>query len=248
MTKVQGRTAAAPTRSLAYGKAQIGDAQVVRLLPPLCPTTSFPAEVLLEVMEWAKVDTAVLLQGPIDGDANEYAASAVRRWSDRFIGAGFLDPCAAQAGDRFRHITEELGLRILKFEFTESLGFPGPYPDFSLDSAMMEWMWAEAEEQGILVTLDLCPMDSKSYQTEVVGNVLDAMSVPGQGIEDYPYRIACQYIRRAVEMVGPEKLLWGADVPGLVIIATYPQLLHFVTRHCDFLSRDALDKMLGHNA
>jgi predicted TIM-barrel fold metal-dependent hydrolase len=66
--------------------------------------------------------------------------------------------------------------------------------------------------------------------------------------EDYPYATARDCLRQAVEIVGPERLLWGTDVPGLLSYATYEQLLGFLTRHCDFLSPTDLDKVLGANA
>jgi predicted TIM-barrel fold metal-dependent hydrolase len=66
--------------------------------------------------------------------------------------------------------------------------------------------------------------------------------------EDYPYPTARQYLRRAVEMVGAEKIMWGTDVPGLLTFATYHQLLGFVARHCDFLSQEDLEGIVGGNA
>jgi predicted TIM-barrel fold metal-dependent hydrolase len=66
--------------------------------------------------------------------------------------------------------------------------------------------------------------------------------------EDYPYPTARKYIQRAVEMVGPEKIMWGTDVPGLLTYATYQQLLNLVTRTCDFLSESDLEKVVGGNA
>jgi predicted TIM-barrel fold metal-dependent hydrolase len=49
-------------------------------------------------------------------------------------------------------------------------------------------------------------------------------------------------------MVGVEKLIWGTDVPGLLTHATYPQLLSYVNRHCQFFSQSDLEKVLGSNA
>ena len=77
----------------------------------------------------------------------------------------------------------------------------------------------------------------------------DLSSLPAYwNTEDYPYPTARQYLRRAVEVVGAEKIMWGTDVPGLLTSATYPQLLGFVARHCDFLSSGDLEKVLGGNA
>ncbi|MFN8371272.1 MAG: amidohydrolase family protein [Anaerolineae bacterium] len=66
--------------------------------------------------------------------------------------------------------------------------------------------------------------------------------------EDYPYPTACDYLRRAVALVGADKLMWGTDAPGLLSVATYPQLLSWVTRHCEFLSAEELKAISGETA
>ena len=77
---------------------------------------------------------------------------------------------------------------------------------------------------------------------------LSALPAYASTVEGYPYPTARQYIRRAVEMVGVEKVMWGTDAPGLLTHATYPQLLEFVAEHCDFLAPGDLEKILGANA
>ncbi len=77
---------------------------------------------------------------------------------------------------------------------------------------------------------------------------LSALPAYASTVEDYPYPLARHYIRRAVEMVGADKLMWGTDAPGLLGHATYPQLLNYLARHCDFLSPGATAKVLGETA
>lgn len=293
VNEMKGQTGSGTTRSLAFGKVQWGDDRVIRLLPPLSQTTSFPPEVLLEYMDWVGVDKAVLLQGPFYGEANEAVGQAVKKWPDRFIGAGYVDPRSSHAQDTFRRITDEFGFRIIKFELTEDAGLTGLYPDLHIDEPTMAWIWEEAACNNLVVTLDLGSVASRSYQTEAVRDLVgrypnlriviahlaqppigkgndeqldrlwrdqimlarnpnvwfDLAALPAySGNQDYPYTTARQYIRRAVEMVGAEKLMWGTDVPGLLSQATYQQLLDFVARHCDFLSQDDIEKILGGNA
>lgn len=78
---------------------------------------------------------------------------------------------------------------------------------------------------------------------------LDLAALPGylEG-EEYPYPTASRYVERAVSLVGAEKIMWGTDVPGLLVHATYRQLLDMVRRHCGFLSPADLDRVLGGNA
>ena len=290
---VRGRTGAGPTRALEYGRVQLGDGRVIRLLPPLSRTTTFPPEVLLKYMDWAGVDKAVLLQAPFYGEANEYVRQAVRQWPDRFIGTGCFDPRSDGAQETFRRITDDLGFGAVKLELSEATGLVGLYPDLRVDEGALAWFWEEAETRGLVVTLDLGAVGSAGYQTQAVQSVIDrhpdlrvviahlAQPPAGRGRderldqlwqeqtllarnpnvwfdlsslpaywsdEDYPYPTARQYLRRAVEMVGAGSIMWGTDVPGLLTFATYSQLLGFVARHCDFLSRGDREKILGGNA
>ena len=66
--------------------------------------------------------------------------------------------------------------------------------------------------------------------------------------EGYPFPSVRRYIRIATELVGPEKILWGTDVPGLLTVATYRQLVDLARVHTDFLSTDDQAKVLGLNA
>jgi hypothetical protein len=77
---------------------------------------------------------------------------------------------------------------------------------------------------------------------------LSALPAFANRIEDYPYPTACNYIRRAVEMVGVDKLMWGTDAPGLLSVANYPQLLSYLTRYCDCFSPADLQKVQGDTA
>jgi len=78
----------------------------------------------------------------------------------------------------------------------------------------------------------------------------DVASLPAYAVGDGgpPFSSVGKYLRRAVELIGIDKLLWGSDIPGTLVHATYPQLLHYIERSCDFLSPADRRKLLGQNA
>ena len=90
--RLDGFTGAGRVRPLTYGMVQIGEGRPFRLLPPALERTNFPAEILLEYMAAAGVDRAVLMQGPLYGDMNDYYAEVLLRWPDRFLGVALVDP------------------------------------------------------------------------------------------------------------------------------------------------------------
>jgi len=169
--RIRGLTEAGVTESLSFGKVRWGG-KVIRSLPPLAVDTRFPPEVLLEYMDWAGVDKAVILQGPFYGEANLYVRRAVKRWPDRFLGVAYFDPWSKKAPDGLSYLAEELGFNAIKLELREDTGFAGLHPDLRIDDARIEWMWQEVEQRGLVTVLDLGPIGSRGYQTEAVKKVL----------------------------------------------------------------------------
>jgi predicted TIM-barrel fold metal-dependent hydrolase len=66
--------------------------------------------------------------------------------------------------------------------------------------------------------------------------------------ESYPYPCAARYLHLALERIGPAKIMWGTDIPGLLHHATYPQLLKLGKLHIQGLSTSEQEGLLGGNA
>ncbi len=77
---------------------------------------------------------------------------------------------------------------------------------------------------------------------------LSALPAYSPDFDEYPYVAARMYLKRAAELIGAEKIMWGTDAPGLLTSGTYRQLLSYVQRHCDFLSEAEMADVLGLNA
>jgi predicted TIM-barrel fold metal-dependent hydrolase len=165
--RVRGRIGLGPTRPLPRGRVQVGPSEQRRLLPPFPGLTRFPPEVLLDYMDWAKVDKGVLLQGSFYGECNAAVARALRLWPDRFTGAAFVDPRGPSPLAALRRRAAE-GFRLLKFELSSTTGFMGLYPDLRLDEPAFVDLYALAAELGFTITLDLGPVGGPAYQTSAV--------------------------------------------------------------------------------
>ncbi len=77
---------------------------------------------------------------------------------------------------------------------------------------------------------------------------LSALPAYAPDFDEYPYVAARMYIKRAVDLISAEKIMWGTDVPGLLTSGSYRQLLNYVRLHCDFLSEAEMADALGLNA
>ena len=67
------------------------------------------------------------------------------------------------------------------------------------------------------------------------------------GLWDYPYTEATGMIREYYDRLGSEKLIWGSDMPNVERHCTYTQSLEYITKYCDFLSQDDIDRICGAN-
>jgi predicted TIM-barrel fold metal-dependent hydrolase len=104
-------------------------------------------------------------------------------------------------------------------------------PDMEKDS-LLQQKW---EEQVLLARYANIWLD------------LSAVPAKAQG-EHFPFPSVGRWLRRAIEMVGSSKLLWGTDAPGLLTVASYPQLLSLMQSHLDFLPQAEVEGVFGLNA
>ena len=290
--EVRGATGAGPSRGLGYGRIAVGNEET-QLLPPYNETTVFTPEMLIANMDWAGVDKAVLLQGPFYGECNSYVLEALNRYPDRLVGAAYFDPWGMNNRQEFEILTASSSFRVVKLECSEATGLCGLHPNARLDMPNIAWLWDALERCGLVLTLDLGAIGSRSYQTDAVRaiaqrhpdlriviahlgqpNPLAEAEVERWGLwleqidlgglsnvwfdtaalpaylpdEDFPYPTAERYFHLAAERIGPSKILWGTDLPGLLRHLNYPQLVKLAKLHTQSLSRDEQAMILGKNA
>ncbi len=63
---------------------------------------------------------------------------------------------------------------------------------------------------------------------------------------EYPYAETYPLIHQLYDWFGPERLIWGSDMPNVIRFCTYRQSYEYF-RHCDFLAPAELDLLLGGN-
>ena len=180
--RIHGLNAGGPTRGLAYGRALVG-AEEVQVTPPFGEEVVYTPEILLANLDWAGVDRAVLLQGPFYGECNRYVLESLQEYPDRLAGAAYFDPWMEDAlGDSRRELVSVLAppetgpsrlqwgaaFRAVKLECSVPTGLCGIHPQARLDAPDVAWLWHELEQRGLVLTLDLGGVGSRSYQTEAV--------------------------------------------------------------------------------
>ncbi len=125
-----------------------------------------------------------------------------------------------------RHIAEtHPGLKIVVAHLGQ------PRPEAEAEPSLWR-LWMEQIELGRLANVWF---DSSSLPAYAPG-------------ETYPFPRAGRYLRLALERIGPARIMWGTDQPGLLSRASYPQLVELAWRHTDFLTRREQAMILGGNA
>lgn len=89
-----------------------------------------------------------------------------------------------------------------------------------------------------------CDGDDRIDFPPEVAALLDAYPVYSEvlypiawgGKMDYPYMRARHHIRQVYDRFGPDRLVWGSDMPNVGRYCTYKQALTYVWDYCDFLS------------
>lgn len=65
--------------------------------------------------------------------------------------------------------------------------------------------------------------------------------------ETYPFPTGIAYIKKATEIVGADHLLWGTDIPSVLIMNTYEKLVNYITESGVFTPQE-LEKIFYENA
>ncbi len=111
----------------------------------------FTAEDVIAEMDRAGVESAVLVPPWWEGERNDLALDAARRYPTRFRVMGLFDADAPDAPQVLRRWREQPGMLGFRFSARD------PKYDTALATGRLDWLWAAAEENGIPVMMSVDP-------------------------------------------------------------------------------------------
>lgn len=164
LSGINGIKRGVQTATANYGRIQYGKEQLT-FLPPFFKDTTFTADMLAEMMDFAGVSKAVLLQNPVIGVINDEIQQAVERFPDKFYGTIQTDPMQEGATEIIRKYASEKQ-NTLKLEISEEWGWSGNYPGFSLVGKEMMKIWETVAKLGLRVIIDTGDIGNNGYQVE----------------------------------------------------------------------------------
>ena len=165
---IAGFTSRGELRAAGGGYAVYADGQTFKMIPDGMGENGVTPESLLKVMDKNSVEKAVLLQGQFFGFQNEYTAQAVRKYPDRFIGAGSYDPYCVNAEAVKKHLFKEVGFKIVKWELSNGSGLTAYHPSLDLYGDIMRREYAYACDNGLIVTVDIGRPNNPCWQPEAL--------------------------------------------------------------------------------
>lgn len=264
-----------PIRTIENGRS-LFMGEVRQMLPPFMTDGVNSAEVFLSNMDYAQVSAAVITQEYIDGIQNDYLSDVAKRHPYRFLVCGMCEfrrpgylKEAQELIDRgFRAIKIPAQRLLLKegrvmlnceemmqmFRLMEQQGIL-----LSIDLADGATQVPELEEviaecPRLKIAIGHFGMVTRPQWEEQIklarhpGVMIESGGITWLFNEEfYPFRGAIRAIRRAAELVGMEKLMWGSDYPRTITAITYRMSYDFVSKSAELTdSEKAL--FLGENA
>lgn len=234
----------------------------------------FTVEKLLPMMDEAGVARAVVVPPSWEGDRNDCALDAARRFPDRFAVMGRIalaDPNSAALIPDWKKQPGMLGIRLT---------FHGTQVDW-LSNGTADWLWPLAEKYRIPIMyfrgpaprfariaerhpqlpliidhFGISPEDMKEGKmTEAISATVSlakyenvsvkVSSSPHYSSEPYPFRDMSVHIRRVFDAYGPRRCYWGTDLTNSFDKATYRQRIAQFTETLDFLSAEDKKWIMG---
>jgi predicted TIM-barrel fold metal-dependent hydrolase len=171
--EINGMCSAGHTHSIPYGKVKTEDGEI-QIMPPYSKETSFTAENIVEMMNFAGVSKAILLQNPLMGDQNDIIEDAINQYPDRFIGTIQVDPTLGNAVDLIKKYSDNKKHNILKFEMSDGWGWNGVHKGLYLTDECFKPIWAIASERGLPVIIDPGRPNNAGYQVEAIDAITSA--------------------------------------------------------------------------
>lgn len=264
-----------PIRTLENGRS-LFMGEVRQMVPPFMVDGVNSAEVFLSNMDYAQVSAAVITQEFIDGIQNDYLQEVAQRYPNRFLVCGMCEfrkpdflPQAKELLDKGFRAIKIPAQRLLLPEGRVSLTSDEMMQMFALmeeKGAILSIDLADGDTQvgemkeiaqtypNLKIAIGHFGMVTRpNWEEQIKLARYKNVFIESGGItwlfndEFYPFHGAVKAIRRAADLVGMDKLMWGSDYPRTITAITYRMSYDFVLKNNE-ISDDEKAMFLGKNA
>lgn len=245
----------------------------VQMLPPFMIDGKNSAEIFLSNMDYAQVSAAVITQEFIDGFQNDYLREVGKNYPGRFLTMGMCDFRKPGFIEIYRDLISSgfkgIAIPAHRLPYSVSLNSDEMMTMFKDMESKQKILSITLSEDSRQVSefeevIKECPhlkvavghfgmAPRRGWERQVALARNQNVMIESGGItwlfnsEFYPYHGAIEIIRKAADMVGIEKLMWGSDYPRTITAITYKMSYDFVLK-ANLLSWEEKKAFLGGNA
>ena len=259
--KQQGKVNGKDVFPVGDGKSNFGGV-IRQMMPPYMNDDENTAERFIANMNYAGVSGAVITQEEIDGNQDAYLLEAKAKYPDRLKICSLYEEGKPYTFDGFDGIkicggrlpSADLTFQYKIFEEAEKMGkfvsidlADGDIQTYSLKEMIQQYPHVRiAVGHFGMVT-------RKGWEEQIKLARYDNVRIESGGItwlynsEFYPYPSAIESIRKAADICGMEKLMWGSDYPRTMVEITYKMSYDFVCKSKE-LAEEEKAMFLGGNA
>lgn len=252
-----------PVIALTNGQSDFGG-EIRQMMPPYMLDGRNTVEMLIANMDYARVSGCVVTQEYIDGNQDCYLLECKKKFQDRIKICCLYEEkdipdnwirqfdgikiCAGRLKDKnLLHHKEIFQKADLLGKFISIDMADG---DLQTD-AMAQLIEMHPNLRIAIGHFGMVTVDGWKKQIELAKH--EHVYVESGGItwlfhkEFYPYPSAIQAIRKAIDICGIDKLMWGSDYPRTMTAITYDMSKDFIEKTSE-LSEEEKRKFLGENA
>ena len=261
--KQNGRVNEKPVIALTNGRSDFGG-EIRQMMPPYMLDGRNTVEMLIANMNYARVSGCVVTQEYIDGNQDRYLLECKKKYQDRIKICCLYEEkdipdnwirqfdgikiCAGRLKDKnLLHHKEIFQKADLLGKFISIDMADG---DLQTD-AMAQLIKMHPNLRIAIGHFGMVTVDGWEKQIELAKH--EHVYIESGGItwlfhkEFYPYPSAIQAIRKAIDICGIDKLMWGSDYPRTMTAITYDMSKDFIEKTSE-LSEEEKRKFLGENA
>ena len=252
-----------PVTALKGGLSDFGG-ELRQMMPPYMMDGKNTVEMLMANMDYARVSGCVVTQEYIDGNQDEYLLECKNKYPDRMKICCLYEEFNLED----EYVKKYDGIKLCAgrmkdldllhhkkiFEQADRLGkfISIDMAEGSIQVPALRQIATELPDLKIaighfgMVTVD-------GWEDQISLAKLPNVYIESGGItwlfhkEYYPYPSAVKAIKRAVEICGIDKLMWGSDYPRTMTAITYLMSRDFIEK-TDDLTKEEKEKFLGENA
>lgn len=273
--ELKGEVDNTEVKSLGGGRATF-QGGIRQMMPPYMIDGSNTAEVFISNMDYGCVSAGVITQEYIDGNQNEYLLEVKKKYPDRFKicgmtefrKPGYLEAVTAMCNGSFDCIKIPAQRLISNNErvYLTSDEMLKVFDIMQQKEIILSIDLAEGDEQveEMKTIISMFPklkiaighfgmVNRPKWESQILLAENKNVMIESGGItwlfhnEFYPYNGAIKAIKKAISMVGADKLMWGSDYPRTMTAITYKMSYDFILKSAE-LSEAEKSKLLGENA